>query len=89
MAKAITLDDSVFQTPPKPPRASPNAAPPAAVPANDAPAPKARPVPKVEHVPLQIRIPAADAKAIKLAAVQADQTISEFMLACFHARMKA
>jgi hypothetical protein len=86
MAKAITLDDSVFQAPPKPPRASPSAAVPA--PANDAPAPKARPAAKVVHVPLQIRISAADAKAIKLAAVQADQTISEFMLACFHASMR-
>jgi uncharacterized protein (DUF1778 family) len=40
-------------------------------------------------VPLQIRIPAAEAKAIKRAALDADQTISDFMLACFHAHMKS
>lgn len=90
MAKAITLDDSVFQAPPKPPRASPSvaASAPAAVAANDPP-PKARKAAKVAHVPLQIRIPAADAKAIKIAAVEADQTISEFILACIHAKMNA
>ena len=38
--------------------------------------------------PLQIRIPAAEVKAIKRAALEADQTISDFMLACFHAYMK-
>jgi uncharacterized protein (DUF1778 family) len=37
---------------------------------------------------LQIRIAADEAKAIKRAALDADQTISDFMLACFHARMK-
>ncbi len=42
----------------------------------------------VRIAPLQIRIPAAELKAIKLAAVEADQTISEFMLACFHAYIK-
>ena len=50
--------------------------------------PKAVKPPKVPQVPLQIRIPAADAKAIKRAALDADQTISDFMLACFHASMK-
>ena len=44
--------------------------------------------PKVEQVPLQVRIPKDQARAIKIAAAQADQTISEFMLACFHAYMK-
>ena len=38
--------------------------------------------------PLQIRIPPAEVKAIKRAALEADQTISDFMLACFHAYMK-
>lgn len=47
-----------------------------------------RATPKGEaSVPLQIRIPASEAKAIKRAALDADQTLSEFMLACFHARM--
>lgn len=48
--------------------------------------PAATPVAK--PAPLQIRIPATEVKAIKRAALEADQTISEFMLACFHAYMK-
>jgi len=43
---------------------------------------------KALQVPLQIRIPAAAAKAIKRAALDADQTVSEFMLACFHETVK-
>lgn len=39
-------------------------------------------------VPLQVRWPREDVKAIKVAAAQAEQTISDFMLACFHAYMK-
>jgi hypothetical protein len=39
-------------------------------------------------VPLQIRIPASKAKAIKREALEADQTISDFMLACFNAYIK-
>ena len=68
----------------------PRAAQPARAPAPSAPAPapKAAKPPKAPQVPLQIRIPAREAKAIKRAALEADQTISEFMLACFHARMK-
>jgi uncharacterized protein (DUF1778 family) len=53
-----------------------------------APAPKVKKPPKAPQVPLQIRIAAHDAKAIKRAALEADQTISEFMLSCFHATMK-
>ena len=41
-----------------------------------------------KQTPLQIRIPASKAKAIKREALEADQTISEFMLACFNAYMK-
>jgi hypothetical protein len=37
--------------------------------------------------PLQVRWPAADVKAVKRAALEADQTVSDFMLACFHACM--
>ena len=39
-------------------------------------------------MPLQVRWPREDVKAIKIAAAEAEQTISEFMLACFHAYMK-
>jgi hypothetical protein len=35
--------------------------------------------------PLQIRLPSSQVKAIKRAALEADQTVSEYMLACFHA----
>jgi hypothetical protein len=43
---------------------------------------------KESHIPLQVRLPAKEVKAIKLAAVESDKTISDFMLACFHAYMK-
>lgn len=36
-------------------------------------------------MPLQVRWPREDVKAVKVAAAQAEQTVSEFMLACFHA----
>jgi len=39
-------------------------------------------------VPLQVRWPREDVRAIKVAAAEAEQTISEFMLACFHAYMQ-
>ena len=35
--------------------------------------------------PLQIRLPRQEVKAIKVAAAQAEKSISEFMLSCFHA----
>lgn len=39
--------------------------------------------------PLQVRWPAEDVKAVKLAAIRMDfPTVSDFMLACFHAYMK-
>lgn len=38
--------------------------------------------------PLQIRIPHSQVKAIKMAALEADQTVSDFMLACFYAYME-
>ncbi len=37
--------------------------------------------------PLQVRLPRAEVKAIKLAPAEREQTISELMLACFHAYM--
>jgi hypothetical protein len=36
-------------------------------------------------VPLQVRWRREDVKAIKVAAAEGEQTVSEFMLACFHA----
>ncbi len=38
-------------------------------------------------IPLQVRLPREHVKAIKVAAAQSEQTISEFMLACFLAYM--
>jgi len=39
--------------------------------------------------PLQIRIPPAEVKAIKMAALEDDYpTVSAFMLACFHSYME-
>ena len=46
--------------------------------------------PKIEREPLQVRWPVEDVKAVKLAAIQMDfSTVSDFMLACFHAYMKS
>ncbi|MNW21732.1 hypothetical protein D3C71_2228100 [compost metagenome] len=48
------------------------------------PAPKA----KADQVPLQVRLPRDEVRAIKIAAAEREQTISEFMRACVHAFMK-
>jgi hypothetical protein len=82
MAKALVLSEDTLAAPVEQPRAA------QLVKAAPSPAPKAAKPPKAPQVPLQIRIGAADAKAIKRAALEADQTISEFMLACFYASMK-
>ena len=74
MAKAVALTPSIMSTPKSAPASGTKAA--------------TRATPKGEaSVPLQIRIPASEAKAIKRAALEADQTLSEYMLACFHAHM--
>jgi hypothetical protein len=82
MAKAVALTLDTLKTP----QITPKAATPARGSAGK-PAPVAES--KVEQVPLQVRIPKDAARAIKIAAAERDQTISEFMLACFHAYMKA
>lgn len=48
--------------------------------------PKAR---KVAQIPLQVRLPRDEVRAIKIAAAEREQTVSDFMLACFHAYMKS
>jgi hypothetical protein len=83
MAKALVLSEEALAAPVAQPRAAQAVSMPA-----PAPAPKVKKPPKAPQVPLQIRIAAHDAKAIKRAALEADQTISEFMLSCFHATMK-
>lgn len=84
MAKALALTPDTLSAP----QITPKAATPARSPATAKAAVAAKPEAKVEQVPLQIRIPRADARAIKIAAAERDQTISEFMLSCFHASMK-
>lgn len=81
MAKAVPLTLTALSAP----QITPQAATPARIPAVKA-APSA--APEVEKVPLQVRIPKEDARAIKIASAERDLSISDFMLACFHAYMK-
>lgn len=81
MAKAVPLTLDAMK--------APQITPQAATPARQASAKVAPAAPKVPQVPLQVRIPKDEARAIKIAAAEREQTISEFMLACFHATMKA
>ncbi|WP_288132404.1 hypothetical protein [Accumulibacter sp.] len=79
MAKAMTLTPDALKAPQITPKAATPARSLAAQPKADI---------KADQVPLQVRIPREEARAIKIAAAERDQTISEFMLACFHAYMK-
>jgi hypothetical protein len=47
-----------------------------------------RPAKTVQMMPLQLRLPRAEVRAIKIAAAEREQTLSDFMLACFHAYVK-
>lgn len=84
MAKAIALTPAALNVAP----ITPKAATPARTPAAGKAAPPPVQDTKADQVPLQVRIPRHEARAIKIAAAERDQTISEFMLACFHASMK-
>lgn len=88
MAKAIALTADVLKAPQITPKAATPARSAVVKAESVAATPPAAP-PKEAHVPLQVRIPKDAARAIKIAAAERDQTISEFMLACFHAYMKA
>jgi hypothetical protein len=84
MAKALELNADTLTVVPPVPRAA-QVATPAAEPMRSRPAP----APRVEREPLQVRWPVEDVKAVKLATIQLDfPTVSDFMLACFHAYMK-
>lgn len=85
MAKAVPLTFDTLNTPPVTPQAATPARQAAAAVQSIATPLKL----KVEHVPLQMRIPKEESRAIKVAAAERDMTISDFMLACFHAHMKA
>lgn len=82
MAKAIALTPDVLRVPQHTPQA---ATPARAHVVRAEPAPEA----KADQVPLQVRLPRDEVRAIKVAAAERDQTISEFMLACVHAYMKS
>lgn len=79
MAKAVPLTLETLKVP----QITPQAATPARLAAGKGALPAA-----VPQVPLQVRIPKDVARAIKIAAAEREQTISDFMLACFHAYMK-
>jgi hypothetical protein len=82
MAKALELNADTLTTAPPVPKAAK---------ASTAVAEPKRAVSatKKNREPLQVRWPAEDVKAAKLAAIQLDfPTVSDFMLACFHAYMK-
>ena len=79
MPKALALTDAVLAAPPPPP---PRAAHPAQTTGKGK-------KPKPDQKPLQLRLPREEIKAIKIATAQSDyETISDFMLACFHAYMQ-
>jgi hypothetical protein len=85
MAKALELSPETMSAPPVPKAAQ--------IPIPELPAvpqSKQRKIAKIEHrEPLQVRWPSDDVKAAKLASIQLDfPTVSDFMLACFHAYMK-
>lgn len=81
MPKAVPLTPALA--------ASPQPAPQAATLPRASMVKEAEPEQKPEQVPLQVRLPRDQVKAIKVAAVEREQTISEFMLACFHAFMNS
>lgn len=81
MAKALELNTAIMETAPPVPQAA------QVRPAEARKGTKGNP--KVGQVPLQVRWPRTEVKAAKVAAVEDDfPTVSDFMLACFHAYMK-
>jgi hypothetical protein len=82
MAKAIALTPDALRVPQHTPQA---ATPARSHSLKTDPAPEA----KVDQVPLQVRLPRDEVRAIKVAAAERDQTISQFMLTCVHAYIKS
>ncbi len=76
MPKPVPLSPGLVETP----QATPQAATPARSPAA---------APKAELMPLQVRWPREAVREVKVAAAQREQTVSDFMLTCFHAYMKS
>ena len=76
MPKPVALTPNLVETPPITPQAATTTR-------------SASKAPKVAQIPLQVRLPRDEVRAIKIAAAEREQTISDFMLACFHAYMKS
>lgn len=85
MAKALALTPDVLNAPQITPKA---ATPPRAATSDKLTDEVISKTIKGPSHPLQIRIPREEARAIKIAATERDMTLSDFMLACFHAYMK-
>jgi hypothetical protein len=82
MAKATELNADIMTAAVPVPKA-------AQAPAAQVEPKRSKPATKAKMVPLQVRWPASDVKAAKIASVQGDfPTVSDFMLTCFHAYMK-
>jgi hypothetical protein len=79
MPKPIALTSALVEVPQIVPQAS--------TPARAAK--KAGNAPKPDQLPLQVRLPRREVRAIKVAAAEREQTVSDFMLACFHAYMQS
>ncbi len=82
MAKALELTDETLTVASSIPRA-------AQIGAQEPGWKQGKSTPKVEQMPLQVRLPRHEVKAIKIAAAESEQSISEFMLSCFHAFMES
>lgn len=82
MAKALELTDETLTAAPAVPRAAQTETPVLG-------RKQGKPAPKAEQMPLQVRWPRHEVRAVKIAAAEAEQSISDFMLACFHAYMKS
>ena len=81
MPKALELTDEALAAAPSIPRAAQNK--------ESATSKSRKPNEKTDQMPLQVRLPRQEVKAIKIAAAESEQSISDFMLACFHAFMKS
>lgn len=88
MPKAEPLTPSALSVPQITPKAATPARTLSAPPATPQSQAVANSEPKPNQMPLQIRLPREEIRAIKIAAAEREQTISDFMLACFHAYIK-
>jgi hypothetical protein len=87
MAKALELNADTLTVAPSMPRAAQTPQAPAAKQGREA---RQDVRTDAAREPLQVRWPGEDVKAAKVAAIQLDfPSVSDFMLACFHAYMKS